>query len=318
MPKINIKTKYKDLLPAVILIIVLVIAGQILQPGFIKANNLVNILCRASVLSVACIGQVYVMVSGNAGIDMSIGSVMSCAALLGPALSGGENLGLIRSIIIIGIAAFAIGIINGVCIQKFTLPSLVVTLCMGQIIDGLTIGLTRGAPGTSIPDALLRLGVPFIWKIRLATFVAVILIVIMYIILNKTNYGKSLFLVGCNRNAAKLSGINVDMKVITAYGISSFMAALAGYMLVGYVGSAQLYMADEYTMLSIAAVVIGGTKLSGGKGNLVGGALGAILLFLLTSILLAVGLNDGARIAIEGTVLLLIVLTNCREKKLRA
>ena len=122
MPKINIKTKYKDLLPAVILIIVLVIAGQILQPGFIKANNLVNILCRASVLSVACIGQVYVMVSGNAGIDMSIGSVMSCAALLGPALSGGENLGLIRSIIIIGIAAFAIGISTESVSKSLTFP----------------------------------------------------------------------------------------------------------------------------------------------------------------------------------------------------
>ena len=96
------------------------------------------------------------------------------------------------------------------------------------------------------------------------------------------------------------------------------MAALAGFALVGYVGSAQLYMADEYTMLSVAAVVIGGTKLSGGKGGVVGGALGAMVLFLLTSILTVVGLNDGARIAIEGFVLLLIVLSNSREGKLRA
>ncbi len=317
MSKVKINNKYKNLLLALVLSIILVIVGQVLQPGFAKANNLMNILCKASVLAVACIGQVYVMVSGNAGIDMSVGSVMSCAALLGPALSGGENLGLIKSIVIMVTAAFIIGVINGICIQKFNLPSLVVTLCMGMIIDGLTIGLTRGAPGTKIPSSLLKLGVPVIGKIRLATFVAIILVAFMYFILNKSKYGKSLFLVGCNRNGARLAGINVDIKVITAYGISAVTAALAGYMLVGYVGSAQLYMADEYTMLSIAAVVIGGTKLSGGKGSLVGGVLGAILLFLLTSILLAVGLNDGARIAIEGIVLLLIILANCREKKIR-
>ncbi|MCI8599815.1 MAG: ABC transporter permease [Lachnospiraceae bacterium] len=317
MSEIKVNSKYKSLLLTGVLIVLLIIMGQVLQPGFAKANNLMNILCKASVLAVACIGQAYVMISGNAGIDMSVGAVMSCAALLGPALSGGDNLGLVKSIAIMVIAAFLVGVINGVCIQKFKLPSLVVTLCMGKIIDGLTIGLTRGAPGTKIPNLLLKLGVPFIWKIRLATFVAVVLVVILYFVLNKSKYGKSLYLVGCNRNAARLAGINVDVKVITAYGISAVMAALAGYMLVGYVGSAQLYMADEYTMLSIAAVVIGGTKLSGGKGSLAGGALGAILLFLLTSILLAVGLNDGARIAIEGIVLLLIILANCREKKMR-
>lgn len=313
-----LNNKYKDVLTPIILIVLLTILGQILQPGFGRSNNLMNILCKASVLAVACIGQTFVMVSGNAGIDMSVGSVMSCAALIGPALSGGDNLGLFRSLAIFLPAAFLVGLFNGFCIQKFKLPSLVVTLCMGKIVDGLTIGLTRGAPGTKIPELLLDLGIPFIWKIRLATLVAVIIIVLMYLLLNKSKYGHSLYLAGCNRNAAALAGINVDLVVILSYGITAVMAAIAGYMLVGYVGSSQLFMARDYTMLSIAAVVIGGTKLTGGKGSLVGGALGAILLFLLTSILLAVGLNDGARIAIEGVVLLLIILANCREKKMRA
>lgn len=308
----------RDFLPSIIIIIVMLVGGNILTPGFAKVNNVCNILCKASVLAIACIGQSFVMISGNAGIDMSVGAVMSCAALIGPSLTGGKNIGLVWAVGIFIVAGFLVGCINGFCIQKFHLPSLVVTLCMGKVIDGLTIGLTHGKPSLTIPKLLLKLGVPFIGKIRAATILALVLIIAMWFVLRKLKYGKSLFLTGSNRNAAKLAGINVDWVVICAYGICSVMAALAGFALVGYVGSAQLYMADEYTMLSVAAVVIGGTKLSGGKGGVVGGALGAMVLFLLTSILTVVGLNDGARIAIEGFVLLLIVLSNSREGKLRA
>ena len=125
-------------------------------------------------------------------------------------------------------------------------------------------------------------------------------------------------MVGSNRNAARLAGLKVNIVVIVAYILSAIMAGLAGLMLVGYVGSAQLSMAEEYTLLSVAAVVIGGTKLSGGKGGLVGGALGAMVLFLLTSILTALGLPDGVRELIQGAMLLAVILINSREAKLRA
>lgn len=310
--------KAKDFLPSILIILLLITGGNILNQGFASTNNLCNIMAKASILAVACIGQTFVMVSGNAGIDMSIGAVMSLAALIGPMVSGGTDEGLILAVIVFMAVGMVIGVINGLCIQFLKIPSLVMTLAMSVVVNGLTLGLTRGQPIMTIPKALLNLGMPALGKIRGMTFVAMVIILIMILLLNKTNYGRSLFIVGSNRNAANLSGLRVNLIVIVAYGISLSMAALAGLMLVGYVGSAQLNMAEEYTLLSVAAVVIGGTKLSGGKGGLAGGVLGAMVLFLLTSILVALGMPPGVRQLIQGMVLLMIVLTNSREAKLRA
>lgn len=310
--------KARDFLPSILIVFLLIIGGNLLNPGFASTNNLCNILAKASILAVACIGQAFVMISGNAGIDMSIGSVMSLAALIGPMVSGGTNEGLVLAVVVFMAGGMAIGVVNGLCIQFLKIPSLVMTLAMSVVVNGLTLGVTRGQPIMTIPKALLNLGMPALGKIRGMTFVALVIILMMILLLNKTNYGRSLFIVGSNRNAAKLSGLRVNLIVILAYGISLAMAALAGLMLVGYVGSAQLNMAEEYTLLSVAAVVIGGTKLSGGKGGLVGGVLGAMVLFLLTSILVALGMPSGVRQLIQGIVLLMIVLTNSRQAKLRA
>lgn len=310
--------KYKDFIPSIVIMIVLIIGGNLLNPGFASINNLCNILARASILAVACIGQAFVMISGNAGIDMSIGAMMSLTALIGPMVSKGTNEGLVVAIVVFMVLGFAIGAINGLCIQFLKIPSLVMTLAMSVVISGLTLGLTRGQPIMTIPKALLNLGMPVIGRIRGMTIVAAIIVIIMILFLKKTNFGRSLYIVGSNRNAAKLTGLRVNLIVVGAYGISLMMAALAGLMLVGYVGSAQLNMGDEYTLLSVASVVIGGIKLTGGKGSLIGGVLGAMVLFLLTSILVALGMPSGVRQLIQGVVLLMIVLANSREAKLRA
>lgn len=309
---------FKDFAPSIIIIIVLIIAGELATPGFAKVNNIFNIMTRASILTIACIGQAFVMISGNAGIDLSVGAIMSMACLVGPMLTGGTNGGILIAILaFIGIG-IVIGTISGVCIQYLRIPALVMTLAMSAIVNGLTLGLTRGQPTMTMPKLLLDLGLPCLGPVRLMTIVAIVILVLLLLVLHKTKYGRSLFMVGSNRNAARLTGLRVNLIVIIAYIISAIMAGIAGLMLVGYVGSAQLNMADEYTMLSVAAVVIGGTKLSGGKGNLVGGALGAMVLFLLTSILTALGLPDGVRELIQGALLLAVILINSREAKLRA
>lgn len=307
----------RNFFPSVVIIIFLIVAGELLSPGFGKVNNLFNILARASILGVACIGQAYVMISGNAGIDMSVGAVMSMACLMGPAISQGTDFGLLLAVLaFVGIGG-VVGMVSGICIQFLKIPSLVMTLAMSEIINGLTLGLTRGQPIMTTPPLLLKMGLPFIGQLRLMTIVMVIVIAIMALVLYKTKFGRSLFIVGSNRSAAKLVGIKVNRIVIGAYMVSSVMAGFAGLMLVGYVGSAQLRMADGYTLLSVAAVVIGGTKLSGGLGNLTGGVLGAIVLFLLTSILVTLGLPDGVRELIQGAILLMVIIFNSREAKLR-
>jgi len=307
----------KSFLPSIIIIIILTVVSNILSPGFASVGNMMTISTRACILAVACIGQAYIMISGNAGIDMSVGAFMSMAALLTSKFSGGTNLGLVWTVLIfIGIGAF-FGFITGVCIQFFKIPSLVMTLAMSSVINGLSLGVTRGQPQMTIPPVLLSLGTPVVGVIRGMIFLTVIIITVMILVLHKTKYGKSLFMVGSNRNAAAVIGLKVNRIVIGTYMISAIISCIAGLMMLGFVGSAQLQMGDEYTLLSVAAVVIGGTKLSGGKGGLVGGILGSLVLIILTSMLTALGLPSGVRQLIQGTLLLGIVLINSRELKLR-
>ena len=136
----------------------MIVAGELASPGFAKVNNIFNILTRASILTVACIGQAVVMISGNAGIDMSVGSVMSMACLVGPMITGGTNGGILLAILaFIGIG-IVIGVVSGVCIQYLRIPALVMTLAMSAIVNGLTLGLTRGQPTMTMPPLLLDLG----------------------------------------------------------------------------------------------------------------------------------------------------------------
>ncbi|MFP3154851.1 ABC transporter permease [Lachnospiraceae bacterium ZAX-1] len=307
----------KTFLPSILIIIVLTITSNILSPGFASIGNMMTISTRACILAVACIGQAYIMISGNAGIDMSIGAFMSMAALLTSKFSGGTNMGLVSTIFLfIGIGAF-FGFITGACIQYFKIPSLVMTLAMSSVINGLALGVTRGQPQMTIPPALLSLGTPVVGVIRGMIFLTIIIVAVMMLVLHKTKYGKSLFIAGSNRSAAVAIGLKVNRIVIATYMISAVISCMAGLMMLGFVGSAQLQMGDEYTLLSVAAVVIGGTKLSGGRGGLVGGILGSFVLIILTSMLIVLGLPPGVRQLIQGALLLGIVLINSRELKLR-
>lgn len=314
---INKNGSATEFLPSVIAIICLVILGQLLSNGFASINNLGNILTTSSILAIAAVGQAMVIISGDSGIDMSIGATISMGALIGPMIANGTNAGLILAVLaLIGIGGL-IGLINGVGVQYIKIPSLVMTLAMALVINGFTLGFTKGQPSILLPKILLDVGQPILGPIRWMVAIAVIFIVAMELLLRKTNFGRSLYLTGCNRRAAKLSGLHVNRIVIIAYMVSGILSAIVGLLLVGYTGSGQLQMGDEYTLLSIAAVVIGGTKLSGGKGRLFGGALGAIVLILITNILVVLGLPAGVRKLVQGAILLIILISNSRENKYR-
>jgi ribose transport system permease protein len=308
----------KVFLPSIIASIGLLVLGQILSPGFADINNIGNIFTVASILAIATIAQSLIIISGGEGIDMSLGAVMSMGALIGPMISKGDSNRFILMILALAAIGGIIGLINGFGSQIVKIPPLVMTLIMATVVNGLTLGYTQGQPSVTIPPALLAVGNKVAGPIRVLLIIAVMSIVIMEVVLRKTNFGKLLYLVGSNRNAAKLAGTKVNLVVIMSYVLGGVIAALTGMLLVGYAGSGQLQMAGDYTLLSIAAVVIGGTQLTGGKGNLVGGALGAVVLVLLTSILVAIGMPAGVRQLIQGLILLIIlVIIYYKAPKLR-
>ena len=190
----------------------------------------------------------------------------------------------------------------------------ILKIAINAVIGVALIFLLNFIPGVNIPIVWWSALVAGIFGV---VGVIVLLILLEVFFLRKSRYGRSLFLAGNNVNAADLCGINSKGVIILAYVFAGAIAGLAGLMLVGYAGTAQMDMASDYTMLSVAAVVIGGTKLTGGKGTFVGGALGSLVLILITTILQALNMAAGLRSLIQGIILIAILIANSRAPKLR-
>jgi len=309
--------KLKMMLPSIIVIFVLMFGGYFIAPGFISLNNISSILMTASLLALMSISQNTVVMAGNNGIDLSIGAIASCTALICPLLPM-NNVWLLSIAVL---AALMIGVVfgflNGFFISFVRIPALIMTLITGKVISGVIMVLTRGQPSAHISDLLKSLSGTLIAPIRYITLIVIVIIVVAEILLTRTRPGRTLLLVGDNYNAARISGINVKGVLITSYVIGGAIAGLMGLLIVAYAGSTTLNMAESYTLLSLAAITIGGTSLSGGQGSYVNGALGAVVLIELNSILQALNMEQGMRFVIQGGLLLIIMIFNVRAHKIK-
>jgi ribose transport system permease protein len=214
---------------------------------------------------------------------------------------------------------FLIGIINGLGVALVRIPPLVMTLGMTGVIQGLILVVTGGRPSGATPPAMKAiisdawfLGIPgdvFIW---------VLIGLGVTVLLQRTAYGKALYAVGANRATSRLSGVRVERIVILTYGLSGFFAALGGFVLLGYTQSVFINLGNPYTLPSIAAVVIGGTALSGGIGGYAGTMAGAIVLTLISSLLNTLSLPPFAQQIVYGLILLVLLGVYGRARGLRS
>jgi ribose transport system permease protein len=309
--------KLKMMLPSIIVIFVLMFGGYFIAPGFISLNNISSILMTASLLALMSISQNTVVMAGNNGIDLSIGAIASCTALICPLLPMNNVWLLTIAVLAALMIGVVFGFLNGFFISFVRIPALIMTLITGKVISGVIMVLTRGQPSAHISDLLKSLSGTLIAPIRYITLIVIIIIVVAEILLTRTSPGRTLLLVGDNYNAARISGINVKGVLITSYVVGGAIAGLMGLLIVAYAGSTTLNMAESYTLLSLAAITIGGTSLSGGQGSYVNGALGAVVLIELNSILQALNMEQGMRFVIQGGLLLIIMIFNVRAHKIR-
>lgn len=299
-------------------IVALLIFGNALSPGFASTAGIVSTLALASVLAIASIGQTLIIISGNAGLDLSIDAMISMGAIMGAIFAGADGSnpgGALFGLILLG---GCIGGINGVIIHYVKVPPFVLTMAMATVVRGAVVAYTGGSPSGRAPDLLLEISTGNIFgSFRWLIVIGIIATIAITLLLTKTKYGRGLFLVGTNRNTALLSGINIASTVIITYMMAGIFNTLSGFLLLGVVGSATINIGDGYTLMTIASVVIGGTALSGGKGSFVGSVLGAILMILLSSVLIAVNIPQGMRTFIQGVILLVIIALYTRDTKLR-
>jgi ribose transport system permease protein len=310
--------EYKTYVAPIVTTLVLLAIGQIINPGFANINNIGNILAIASILCIGSAGQTLVIISGGDGIDLSIGALMSMGAVIGSGALAGADVNIPWAIFVLVVVGAGFGIMNGSGIWWVGVPPLVMTLAMGSVVDGFTMAVCKGRPFGAASPILLAIGGDRLFgPIRWLLIVAIISIIIVELILRKSQYGSALFLSGNNRIAAKICGIRVRNIVLVTYVIAGVIGSIAGLFLLSSVGTAQMQMGAQFTMLSIAAVVLGGTQLTGGKGSYIGTALGAVVLVALTNVLITIGMAPGTRLLITGIVLIMILLFYSRSPKLR-
>jgi ribose transport system permease protein len=304
---------------ASVLAILLVVIGQLVSPGFGSYNQIISMLRIASFLGIIAIGQTIVILSGGDGIDLSVGKVATLGAIIGARVMDGTDGNLAGGILIPLLVGAGIGLVNGLGIVYLRIPPFVMTLGMLGVVQGIILAYTGGvAAGRAAPFLTELVNTRWLLGAPGVLFVWVLLIVLVTLVLRRTRQGWNLYAVGSNRTAARLSGIRVNATVIGAYVASGISAVLAGLLLLGYTESVFLNLADDYTLPSIAAVIIGGTLIAGGVGGYLGSAVGAIVLSVLQSLLTTLNMPESNRIIVNGVILLALLALYGRQRKLRS
>jgi ribose transport system permease protein len=266
---------------ALIAVLALFLVSPLIAPGSIGPTAIVSMLPFAALMAIVAIGQTLVIQQG--GLDLSIPGAVTLGALIVARFGGDDALGLPVAIAVAigGTALF--GLLSGLVITLFGLPPLVVTIAMNALMIGTVQALSGGFAGQS-PEALSAFALGRVAGIPVLVYFAVALAVVAHIVVKMTRAGRRFELVGENPRSAANIGIGTRGYTISAYVLSSALAAVGGILLAGLLRTPTLTAGDDYLLPSIAAVVLGGTALTGGKGSIVGTALGALFLAQLSQL----------------------------------
>jgi len=308
---------------SLIALLLLCIVISILSDKFLSANNIWNVLRQISVN--VCISTGMTLVVLMAGIDLSVGSVLAftsviCAGLLKDGITiealnihvGFTIFGGILAAITVGLF---IGLFNGFVITKFSLPPFVATLAMLTIARGATMLYTQGIPITNLGPKFEYIGSGWLLGIPVPVWISILLVLLVVFISQKTAFGRHIYAIGGNEKAAFLSGINIQVTKLIVYGVSGMMAAVGGIMVTSRLNSAQPNAGASYELDSIAAVVIGGTSLSGGIGTVTGTVIGAAIIGVLNNGLVLLNVSPFWQQVVKGLVILLAVIIDRKSKK---
>lgn len=300
---------------ALLLSVLLFFVAGALQPGFFNLDQAVNIVRLAAFLGIIAAGQTLVIISGGEGIDLSVANVVTLGAILTFMVSGGTSERLLPAIGVALAVGAVIGLVNGLGIVALSIPPLVMTLGMAGVVKGTILAVTQGDIPGGVPPLLARIVTGRLLGLPGVLYLWLLLALGMWLLLERTGYGKRLFAVGVNRRTARLSGVNVPLTVVITYTLSGLLAALGGVLLLGFTQRVFLSLGDSYLFPSIAAVVVGGTVLAGGRGSYVGTMTGALVLTMAESLLRAMRIGEAYQMIVFGLILVALLAVYGRQRE---
>lgn len=320
VPKIQVKSifrlgtgraNYGLYMALVVLLFIAFVVNITWHVNFFKISNLFNVARTSSILGVVSLGQTMVIISG--GLDLSVGSVISTSDVVAASIIDGVDTRVLPVVVLCLFMGGLIGLFNGYLVTKRDVPPFIATLGTSIILRGGRLIYTRGSPKGNIPESLRFIGIGSVGGIPAILILFVVVAIIFAVVLNRTLYGRRLYVTGSNPTASRLCGVNTDRTVIMAYVLCSTTAALGGLLLAAYTNTADNWVGDGYDLDSIAAVVLGGAAIGGGIGSISGTIIGVIVMIVLINLSLLANLPIQSQMLVKGVVVIAAVWINSRR-----
>ncbi|MBO9101000.1 ABC transporter permease [Rhizobium sp. L80/93] len=296
-----------------IIFILLLIGFSLTVPHFATWANLSNVLQRNSIIGIVACGMLLMIITG--GFDLSVGAVGAMSSVVAAAVI--VNYSMPLGIIVALLLGLGVGLANGFFISKIGINPFVTTLATQVLVTGFLFVGTSAQPVYGVPESFTFLGLGRIGPVPVPTIIFAAVVIVTWAMLRFTTLGHYIYIVGGNKAAARLAGINVDRVLLTTYGIGGLFAAIAGIVLLGQTNIGQPASAGDWPLTAIAAVVVGGVPLSGGVGQIWSAVLGTLLLGIIANALNLLGVSPFWQPAVTGAVILVAVGLDSYQRKQR-
>lgn len=315
---LNLKNFFKRLAEnretgVVIGLVVLIVFFSLTAENFLSLSNSINVARQVSIIAIMALGMTVVIIAG--GIDLSVGSVMGLSGVFAATLMMNYNLPVFVSGLGGVIVGGALGLFNGALNGFFKVPSFIATLAMLSIARGIALLYTDAKPIYNLPDSFTNLGTGYVGHVPIPVIVMMLIFSLFYMLMRYTKIGRYAYSIGGNADVARLSGINVRRYMISFFVISGLMAGLAGVILSARMASGEPTAGVGYELEVIAAVVLGGTSLAGGRGSMLGTIAGAFVMGVLSNGLAMLNVPPFVQMVLSGLIILLAVGIGMRKSK---
>ncbi len=298
-----------------IALVVICFILSIATPKFLTPYNLGIVIRQVSFVAIVAMGQTMVLLTG--GIDLAVGSVAGLCSIVGAIVMSKTPIDPYAACLLAMGLGLVIGAISGFLIAYVKMNAFIVTLGMGEICAGVNLVITRGYPVLGIPAKFNFLGQGMVGSIPIPVIIMLVLMIVFTYILQSTPYGRNIYSIGGNQNAARLVGIQVARVQISVYAISGVLAAFAGMIFVSRVNAGQPTVGPSWLMPSITAAIISGTTLSGGEGTIIGAIIGAVFMGVLSNGIVLMDISAYWERVIIGSVVIIAVLLDVLRKRER-
>lgn len=279
---------------------------SIFAPNFFSLNNMITILRQVSVLGTIVCALAIILISG--GMDLSVGAQVAMGGVVTARLLTETSLPIYLVVILALLVGFALGFLNGFISLKLNIAPMIETLGMMLVLQGLALVVTGGYPIFGIPDKFKYIGQGYVLNaIPLPVIIFVVVVIATQFLLKKTYFGRYIYAIGGNRDAAHLAGINTDKLHIAIYAIGGVLTSIASLLLLGRVGSGQPTAGSSYAFDCMSGAVLGGISIRGGEGSVIGAVMGIVIIGILDNGMLLMGMDPNWQDVIKGAVLIMAV-----------